>query len=555
MHEEKTGKKAVIYCRVSTKEQAEDGNSLVTQERICMEYALRHEYNISAVYIEQGESAKTADRTELQNLLRFCADRKHHISAVIVYKLDRFSRNIDDYSQLRILLKKYGVEIKSTSEHFEDNPAGRFMENIIANVAQFDNDVRAERCVGGMKEAVKEGRYVWMAPLGYSNVKVGDKSTIAPNAWAKDIKTIFKKVSENRYSLEDIRKQVSIYNANKKAKKYISKSYFYKLIRNEVYAGWINKFGERHKGNFEAIVSEDLFTVVQNVINNKKSHRIQRVSDHPDFTLRRFISHTSGKALTGGWSKGSRQKYPYYKVHGTGINISKKILEEVFKGWLNQFQLGIERFDQVNQYLKNTIINKLTNTGLIKEKLQKDIDDLIEKQKIIIDKNIDGIISDEVCKERLLELNSNLASLKLQLADVSDTGINKQVFLDIVRKILLSPGDLWEEAEPEDKIRLQWFYFPNGIKVDQYGSRTPKICSLFKLKEVIGDANSSKVTHRNGKLNITKLQVTLPPEKQPDITSMDFWHQVTEELKPLIPVKGKCVKGNFLSLKKETHRA
>jgi len=49
-------------------------------------------------------------------------------------------------------------------------------------VAQFDNDVRTERSVGGSRDAMKEGRYVWLAPLGYDNIKVNGKSTIAQNA-------------------------------------------------------------------------------------------------------------------------------------------------------------------------------------------------------------------------------------------------------------------------------------------------------------------------------------------------------------------------------------
>lgn len=55
-------KRAVIYCRVSTKEQVEEGNSLVSQEKICRDYANKHNYEIVRVFIEQGESAKNADR-------------------------------------------------------------------------------------------------------------------------------------------------------------------------------------------------------------------------------------------------------------------------------------------------------------------------------------------------------------------------------------------------------------------------------------------------------------------------------------------------------------
>lgn len=188
-------KKAVSYCRVSTKEQVDEGNSLSTQEKQCKEYAVKYGYEITRVFIEQGESAKTADRTELQKLLAYCADKKNDVTAVIIYKLDRLSRNTDDYSQLRLLLKRYGVEIKSTSEFFENTPQGKFMENMFANVAQFDNDVRAERCSGGMRDAMRGGRYVWGAPIGYSNIRIAGKATIGQSDMAPLVRDTFEMIA------------------------------------------------------------------------------------------------------------------------------------------------------------------------------------------------------------------------------------------------------------------------------------------------------------------------------------------------------------------------
>ena len=98
----------MIYCRVSTKEQVEEGNSLATQEKNCKDYAVKNGYDVAAIFIEQGESAKTADRTELKKLMGFCATKKNGINAIIAYKIDRISRNIDDYSQIRIQLRRYG---------------------------------------------------------------------------------------------------------------------------------------------------------------------------------------------------------------------------------------------------------------------------------------------------------------------------------------------------------------------------------------------------------------------------------------------------------------
>ncbi len=212
-----TNKKcAIIYVRVSTKEQVDEGNSLNTQQKICNDYALKNQYDVVSTFIEQGESAKTVDRTELQKLLKYCSDKRNRVTAVIIYKLDRLSRNTDDYSQLRLLLKRYGVEIKSTSEHFENTPVGRFMENTIANISQFDNDIRAERCAGGMREAMREGRYVWMAIIGYKNVKIGGKATITQDEkMAPIILRTFKLIASNEHSIEKIR-QMFPYDCDRK---------------------------------------------------------------------------------------------------------------------------------------------------------------------------------------------------------------------------------------------------------------------------------------------------------------------------------------------------
>lgn len=123
-------KRAIIYCRVSTKEQADEGGSLKLQEKICRDYASKNNIEITDVYIERGESAKTADRTELIKLINFCtSNKKSNIQTILFYKLDRFSRNQTDYGQLKIMFKKYGLELRSATELFDDTPTGRFLEN------------------------------------------------------------------------------------------------------------------------------------------------------------------------------------------------------------------------------------------------------------------------------------------------------------------------------------------------------------------------------------------------------------------------------------------
>ena len=139
---------AVIYCRVSSKEQIE-GTSLESQEAACRDYAQSKGMPVLKVFVEQGESAKFADRTQLLELVDFCRQNKGTVEILLVWKIDRFARNIADHYSIKTTLLKYGVRIVSVTEPIDSDPTGKLMEGVLASVAQFDNDVRAMRTVQG----------------------------------------------------------------------------------------------------------------------------------------------------------------------------------------------------------------------------------------------------------------------------------------------------------------------------------------------------------------------------------------------------------------------
>jgi hypothetical protein len=119
------------------------------------------------VFVEEGESAKTADRTELQRLLQYCGQNKRLIDFVVVYNLSRFSRETRDHHALAATLAGFGTRLRSATEPIDESPVGRFMESIFASVAQFDNDVKAERSRKTMLAVLEQGRWTFQAPLGY----------------------------------------------------------------------------------------------------------------------------------------------------------------------------------------------------------------------------------------------------------------------------------------------------------------------------------------------------------------------------------------------------
>jgi site-specific DNA recombinase len=152
---------AVIYVRVSTKEQTEN-LSLPTQLRACEEYCRREGYEVLDRFKEEGESAKTTDRTELQKLLKYCRAHKGRVHFVVVYNLTRFAREKHDHFALRAHLKSLGISLRSATEPIDDTSTGKLMEGVLASFAQFDNDVRSDRTRAGMRAALELGRWTFL---------------------------------------------------------------------------------------------------------------------------------------------------------------------------------------------------------------------------------------------------------------------------------------------------------------------------------------------------------------------------------------------------------
>jgi site-specific DNA recombinase len=519
-------KKAVIYCRVSTKEQVEEGNSLSTQEKICREYALKNSYEIVEIFVEQGESAKTSNRPEFQRLLSYCSNKKNQVNAVIAYKIDRISRNTDDYSQIRILLKRLNVEIKSTSEYFENTPAGRFMENIISNVAQFDNDVRTERCVGGMKDAVREGRYIWLAPFGYSNVRVGAKSNIAPNEKASIVKAIFDDVARNIESLESIRLKYAREGFVGKARKPICKSYFYSMLRNELYCGRLRKFGECHAASFEPLITPELFEYVQLILNGKNNKKGVYLVQNPDFPLRRFLQYPKGSKLTGAWSQGRRKKYAYYRFLKPNIQFSKTILEEKFINFLNSYSISESGFKRLQKSVQ-TELSKQTRKDREYVQIQhKKLIELDELQSELYKKNHKGIISDDMLRRQLDRIESDEMLIKKTLLFFPSVDVDFDELLELVKDFFITPGVVWRKACFELKVKLQWFNFPGGITFDGKVFRTRKTSLYIKARSVILRDFSAVVDYPVTKTNTQQM----PNSQNSLINKKEFWERFAQEL-------------------------
>jgi site-specific DNA recombinase len=231
---------AVIYVRVSTKEQTEN-LSLPTQLRACEEYCRREGYEVVERFKEEGESAKTTDRTELQNLLKYCRTHKGKVHFVIVYNLTRFAREKYDHFALRAFLKSLGISLRSATEPIDDTSTGKLMEGVLAAFAQFDNDVRAERTRAGMRTALEQGRWTFIPPVGYLNAPKWTGKSLMPDPDRGALVTrAFEEFATGRFTKEEVLDSVTRLGLRTRIGSTMNPQSFGRMLTNRLYTGFID---------------------------------------------------------------------------------------------------------------------------------------------------------------------------------------------------------------------------------------------------------------------------------------------------------------------------
>lgn len=262
-------KKAGLYIRVSTLEQASEGYSIEAQRDKLISYANLMEWDIQDTYIDGGFSGTNMDRPELQRLL----NHLESIDVVLVYKLDRLSRSQKDI--LWLVEEKFmssNVDFVSIMESFDTStPFGKAMMGILAVFAQLERETIIERTKLGKERRAKEG--YWNggpAPIGYD--------------------LIDGKLIVNEYEAMQIRKSFDLYKShgqNKTAEMLNSMGYKTKygdwkgrsiarIVVNPIYVGMVHYKDALYKGVHNPIISNENFDEIQRVLKNRSKHSIRK---------------------------------------------------------------------------------------------------------------------------------------------------------------------------------------------------------------------------------------------------------------------------------------
>jgi len=475
--------KIAIYTRVSTEDQAKEGYSLEVQKEYLESFATRESLEIFKLYQDDGISGYTIERPALQELLKDA--KQNRFDLVLVYKIDRFSRNLKDMLNLVDELSKHGVGFRSATEPFDSTTsAGKLMFQQLGSFAEFERNRIKERVFPGMVKGVQQGNWqgARYAPYGYRYNKE-KKLLEVEEKEAKVVKIIYTMFLCDK-STHAITQYLTKKGYRNRKDNIFSTKLIGDILKNRVYTGkliWNRKSDNPviADGRHETIIAEEDFNLVQEKWKTRRVEQRRKANDYPltgvlycakcnhkYVGLSSISNHRTGKKKR--WYRCSGPNRSFIRCKNKGIKALEiefqvtDILETLLKNdklkssrWTNVTEIASAPSGPRNdEWLKN-----------IKNRLESNL----KKQSKLTDAYLENLLSESLYKLKNEGLRQEEEELKklIALQEVREIEREKsRDYLDKVEQFLESYDPNKKTMDKETKKLIINLLFKN-IKIAQ----------------------------------------------------------------------------------------
>ena len=365
-------KTAVIYARYSCDAQTEQ--SIEGQLRVCEDYAKNNDILILDTYIDRAMTGTNDMRPDFQRMIRDSA--KKQWTYVLVYKLDRFSRNKYEATVHKNTLKNNGVKVVSAMENIPDSPEGIILESLLEGMNQYYSAELAQKVRRGMRETRLKGNYQGgHLPYGYVAC---DKKVIIDEEKAEVVRFIFEQFAKG-VIVKDIISTLTANGILHKGKPFPMNT-IYGILKNEKYSGSYMLGDELVDKIYPPIISQEVFAKVRAKVNaNKYGKRSVAVVYLLRHKMKCGYCGESIIAECGTSERGDRRYY--YKCHGrknlrNGCKQKAYRKETLEKFVLDSIITELKKSHQIERIIKGLLALqeaqiKASSTLCILEKEQK----------------------------------------------------------------------------------------------------------------------------------------------------------------------------------------
>lgn len=491
---------AVTYQRVSTKEQAtkggrDEGFSIPAQREANAHKAETLGARIAAEFVDAGESVRSMDRPDLQRMLDYVAS--HQVTYCIVHKVDRLARNRLDDMEIHRKLIEAGVTLVSTTENIDETPSGMLLHGIMSSIAEFYSKNLATEVTKGLTQKLATGGTPMRAPIGYLNARGRDERgrefrtvEIDPER-APLIRWVFEQYATGEHTVLELldtatARGLTTVPTPKRPSRPMTRSGFFKLLRNPYYIGIIRYKGVEHPGAHEPLIDVDTWERVQSLLNSRKIAD-ERRRKHDHYLKGTLYCGTCGSRMQLDFPANKQGvRYGYFVCSGRAskrttctrravpLGVAEKLVAQCYEDLTitdAQFAEIVAGVDEAFDRRLAAKLDELADLTAHRGRLQSESDKLLEA-------HFAEAIDLETLKRHQVRIRAGLADIDRRLSTEHQDHENAREQLTTALGLLVDCATLYASADDQGK-RLANQAFFTKIMIDEAEGAEPRTAQPF----------------------------------------------------------------------------
>jgi len=397
----------VIYARYSSHAQREE--SIEEQIRICQEFASKNDIVITRTYSDSAMTGTNDDRPAFREMIE---DAKNKLfECIVMYGIDRFSRNKYDFYAHKQKLAKLGVSLRFVTQDFNDDPEGELSESFFVAIADYYSKNLSRNVKRGMEHNAMTGKVTGKCSFGYCNK---DGFIAIDPVKAPIVREIFDRYVHGQ-TMQQIMDWLNDNGFRTSFHKPFTKNSLASMLTNEKYIG-IFDWGGYHSDRPDlAIIDQDTWDTVQRV-RRSRNHLIRGVKITDPYILsRKMVCGLCGSSVVGESAKSG--EYKYYTCRKCGVRVPKEDVERAFRESVWTDILTDEMIESIAERALelDRTLQRGTGIELYREQL-KDAEKRLENIMRAIEKGLDA----NDFSARITELKRNIAELKMRISEIDN---------------------------------------------------------------------------------------------------------------------------------------
>jgi site-specific DNA recombinase len=429
-------KRAIVYLRVSTLGQAStnrDGEafSIAAQREACVRRIEDLGAAFVGEYIDAGESARSADRPQLQAMLARLASARD-IDYVVVHKLDRLARDRGDDVQITLAIRKAGARLVSVAESIDETPSGMLVHGIMSTIAEFYSRNLATEILKGMDQKAKKGGLLSRAPVGYLNVPSFDGLSSKPlrsieldPERADLVRWAFEAYATGDYTLRQLTEALADRGLTTRPTRKRPAAPLYvqnvhRMLLNRVYVGLVPWKGNEYPGRHEPLVSVETFATVQAILHSRAMSR-EKPSTQGHYLRGSLFCARCGATMGFIRAKG---RYEYFFCFGRHQNkgcdlpyVSADVVESQVEAFYEPVQVSGETVLQFKDRIFEHMKSRLDGAEKLAGQARKRIVRLEAERRRLLQAHLAGAVPMDLLKEEQDRMTRELAQAGGELAN------------------------------------------------------------------------------------------------------------------------------------------